>query len=171
MRKILDSLDRFGRHLENTALLLLLGTMIGLSVLQIVNRQLLDGSLNITWADELVKIIVLWLAMVGSVAASRDDKHIRIDLISHLLNGPVVTWSRVVVDVFTALVCAVIGWQAWRLLRLEAEWGDTVLVDVPVWTVHAIVPVAFALLSYRFAVGIARQIHTLVSTESGASAA
>jgi len=166
LRNILDSLDRFGRHVENTALVVLLGTMIGVSVLQIVNRQLLDGSLNISWADELIKIIVLWLAMVGSVAACRDNKHIRIDLISHFLQGPFVTWSRVVVDVFTAVVCAFIAWQAWRLLRLEMEWGDTVLIDVPVWTVHAIVPTAFALLSYRFGVGIAQQVHALLTTES-----
>jgi TRAP-type C4-dicarboxylate transport system permease small subunit len=132
------------------------------SVLQIVNRQLLGGSLHILWADELVKIMVLWLAMVGSVAATRDNKHIRIDLISHSLKGPLVAWSRVIVDVFAALVCTVIAWQAWRLVQLEMEWGDTVLIDVPVWTVHAILPTAFALLSYRFSISIAKQVHTLI---------
>lgn len=166
MRKVLDTLDRAGRYAENAALLTLLGTMISLSVLQIVNRELLGGSINILWADELVKIIVLWLAMVGSVAASRDNKHIRVDLISHLLEGPVVTWSRVVVDVFAAAVCAMIAWQGWRLIREEMGWGDTVLTDIPVWTVHAIVPVAFALLTYRFLVGVAQRIHELVSDES-----
>jgi hypothetical protein len=42
-------------------------------------------------------------------------------------------------------------------LQLEIEFGETVLVDVPAWTMHAIVPVAFALLSYRFLVGVAKQ--------------
>ena len=37
-------MDRAGRLAENTALVVLLGTMIGVSVFQIVNRQLLDGS-------------------------------------------------------------------------------------------------------------------------------
>ena len=44
----------------------LLGTMILLSVSQIANRQFFGGSINLTWADELIKLIVLWLAMVGS---------------------------------------------------------------------------------------------------------
>lgn len=158
MKNWLNALDRAGRLAENTALVLLLGTMIGLSVLQIVNRQFLNGTLNIAWTDELIKIIVLWLAMVGSIAACRDNKHIRIDLISHLLTGPLVTWSRAVVDLFAAVVCAVIGWQAFRLVREEAGWGDTVLVDVPVWILHAIVPAAFFLISYRFLVGVAQKI-------------
>lgn len=150
MRKVLDKLDRAGRLAENTALVVLLGTMIGVSVFQIINRQLLGGSFSISWADELVKIIVLWLAMVGSVAAARDNKHIRIDLITHVLSGPVVAWAKVIVDLFAAVVCAVIGWNAYRLIREEMSWGDTIFTDVPIWMLHAIVPLAFLLLSYQF---------------------
>lgn len=152
MRKLLDSLDRAGRLAENTALVVLLGTMIGVSVFQIINRQLLDGSFSLSWADELVKIIVLWLAMVGSVAAARDNKHIRIDLITHVLSGPVVAWAKVIVDLFAAAVCAVIGWSAYRLIREEMSWGDTIFTDVPLWMLHVIVPLAFLLLSYQFLV-------------------
>ena len=126
--------------------------MIGVSVFQIINRQLLDGSFSLSWADELVKIIVLWLAMIGSVAAARDNKHIRIDLITHVLSGPVVAWSKVIVDLFAAAVCAVIGWNAYRLIREEMSWGDTIFTDVPLWMLHVIVPLAFLLLSYQFLV-------------------
>lgn len=163
MNKVLAALERAGSRLENAALLILLGTMIGLSVLQIVNRQILGGSLAMPWADELIKIIVLWLAMVGSIAASRDDKHIRIDLISHVLSGPVVVWSRAIVDLFAAAVCAVIAWQAWRLIREEMGWGDTALVDIPIWILHVIVPAAFVLISYRFLVKVAKEIHSISS--------
>jgi TRAP-type C4-dicarboxylate transport system permease small subunit len=145
-------MDRAGRLAENTARVILLGTMIGVSVFQIINRQLLDGSFSLSWADELVKIIVLWLAMVGSVAAARDNKHIRIDLITHVLSGPVVAWAKVIVDLFAAAVCAVIGWHAARLIREEMSWGDTIFTDVPLWILHAIVPLAFLLLSYQFLV-------------------
>ena len=144
--------------------------MVALSVLQIVNRQFLGGSIAMPWADELVKIIVLWLAMVGSVAACRDNKHIRIDLVSHLLSGPIIAWSRVIVDLFAAGVCAMIAWQAWRLIREERSWGDTALVDIPVWTLHVIVPVAFFLISYRFLVGIAQQIQMISRGETDAHA-
>ena len=159
MKKLLDSLERAGKLAENTALLVLLGAMIGISVFQIVNRQLLGGSFSLSWADELVKMIVLWLAMVGSIAACRDNKHIRIDLITHILSGPVVAWIKIVVDLFAAGVCAMIGWQAWRLVREEMGWGDVILGDVPLWIAHAIVPLAFILISYRFMVRVLALLH------------
>lgn len=162
MRKLLDSLERAGRLAENTALVLLLGTMIGVSVFQIVNRELLGSAFALSWADELVKIIVLWLAMVGSIAAARDNRHIRIDLITHVLSGRVVTLAKIVVDVFAAIVCGVIAWHAYRLLREEITWGDTVFGNTPLWIMHVIVPLAFTLISYQFAVRVAGLVRGLI---------
>ncbi len=154
MRKTLDSLERAGKHAENTALVVLLAAMVGVSVFQIINRQLLNGAFTIAWADEFVKFVVLWLAMVGSIAACRDNKHIRIDLITHILSGRIISWIKIVVDLFAAAVCAMIAWQAWRLVREEMSWGDTVLGNVPMWIAHAIVPIAFVLISYQFLVRV-----------------
>ena len=154
MKGLLEKLERAGRLAENTALIVLLGTMIGVAVFQIVNRQILGGMFTLAWADELVRMIVLWLAMVGSIAACRDNKHIRIDLITHILSGSVITWIKILVDLFAAGVCAMIGWQAWRLIQEEMSWGDTVLGNVPLWLMHAIVPLAFALVSYQFLVRV-----------------
>jgi len=152
LKSVLAKLDNFGRVAENAALVVLLVAMIVLAVAQIVLRQFFDGSL--VWADELIKIIVLWLAMVGSIAAARDNRHIRIDLLSHILPVRLVIVARVVVDIFAAIVCAVIAWQAWRYLQLEVEFGETVLVDKPAWAAHVVVPVAFLIVSYRFFVSV-----------------
>lgn len=143
-------LDRFGRLLENIALVAMLSSMIVLAVGQIVLREVFDT--GIIWADELLKLMVLWLAMVGSIAACRDDRHIRIDVLSHLLPDWLVDITRVLVDMFAAVVCAVIAFQAWRYLQIEIEYEDTVLVETPAWIAHVILPLAFALISYRFAV-------------------
>lgn len=167
MKKALDSLERAGRFAENTALVILLATMIGVSVFQIVNRQLLGGAFTIAWADELVKLIVLWLAMVGSIAACRDNKHIRIDLITHVLTGPVVAWIKVVVDLFAAGVCGVIAWHSYRLIREEAGWGDTIFNDLPLWAFHVIVPIAFVLISYQFLLRSAKLVYSALRPTDG----
>jgi TRAP-type C4-dicarboxylate transport system permease small subunit len=165
LRKLLQRLERAGRLAENLVLLVLLGTMVGVSVFQIVNRQLLGGSFSLAWADELVKMIVLWLAMVGSIAACRDNKHIRIDLITHILSGTIVSWIKIVVDLFAAGVCAMIAWQAWRLIGEERSWGDVIFGDVPLWLAHAIVPLAFALVSYRFLVRVLSLLQDIFSPQ------
>ena len=159
MKSILASLERIGRAAEDTALVVLLGSMIVLAVLQIVLRQFFDGA--IVWADELIKIIVLWLAMVGSIAAARDNRHIRIDVLSHVLPEKLVVFTRVLVDLFAATVCVVIAWQAWRYLQLEIEFEETVLIDWPAWIAHVILPAAFLLIGYRFLVSIMAEVYAM----------
>ena len=146
---LFSRLDRLGQLLENIALVAMLGGMIVLGFGQIVLREVFET--GFVWADELIKLMVLWLAMIGAVAASRDDRHIRIDVLSQVLPDSVTRFSRVLVDVFAAVVSAVIAWHAWRYLQLEIEFEDQVLIDTPAWIAHVIVPLAFALISYRFA--------------------
>jgi TRAP-type C4-dicarboxylate transport system permease small subunit len=100
-------LERFGRLVENAALVVLLGSLVLLAVGQIVLREIFET--GFFRADELIKLIVLWLAMVGSIAATRDNRHIRIDALSHLLPGSVVTAIRLFVDVFAAIVCGIVA--------------------------------------------------------------
>ncbi len=163
VRGILAGLDKLGRFFENTALIVLLGGMILIAFAQIVMRELLDT--GVIWADELVKIMVLWLAMIGSIAAARDDRHIRIDVLSHLLPDKAMAVTRMVVDLFAAAVCVVIAWHAWRYLQLEIEFEDTVLVDTPAWVAHIVVPVAFALTGYRFVVAVLTNAFELITGE------
>jgi TRAP-type C4-dicarboxylate transport system permease small subunit len=162
-RKILNflsRLDMFGRAAENSVLVFLLSGMILLAVGQIVLRELFSTGFG--WADELIRLMVLWLAMVGSIAACRDDRHIRIDALSHLLPESVVSVTQMLVDVFAAIVCAVIAWQAYRYLQIEIEYEDIVLVNTPAWVAHMIMPLAFALISYRFIVNVLTKLHALV---------
>jgi len=165
---ILSSLERFGRLSENAALVILLGSMVLLGVGQIVLREVFET--GIFWADELIKLIVLWLAMIGSIAATRDNRHIRIDALSHLLPDNAVTAVRLLVDVFAAIVCAVIAWQAWRYLQLEIKFEDTVLIDTPAWVAHSVLPLAFALVSYRFAVTALSDLHEVISGSAAGNA-
>ena len=77
---LLKRLDKLGTLAENAALVILLGSLVLLAVGQIVLREVFET--GIFWADELIKLLVLWLAMVGSVAATRDNRHIRVDALS-----------------------------------------------------------------------------------------
>ena len=165
---MLGRLDRAGRLIENILLVALLGGMMLLSVGQIIAREIFETGLF--WSGEIVRIMVLWVAMIGAVAACREDRHIRIDAISHLLSGGAAAAARMLVDTFAAAVCAVVAWHSWGYLQLEIELEETVLVDVPAWITHAVVPIAFALLSYRFLVGVAKQAVSLyLGEEQGAA--
>lgn len=157
---IFERLDRASRFLETAVLVTLFSSMMLLAVGQIVLREVFNT--GFVWADELIKLMVLWLAMVGSVAATRDNRHIRIDALSHIFPKLAVQITRIVVDLFAAFVSALVAWHTWRYLQIEIEYADTVLVDIPAWIVHSVLPAAFLLISFRFLVLVVKQTVAIV---------
>lgn len=133
--------------------------MMLLAVGQIVLREVFNT--GFVWADELIKLMVLWLAMVGSIAACRENRHIRIDALSHVLPRLAAEIIRVLVDLFAAVICGLVAWQAWRYLQVEIEYEDTVLVNIPAWIAHSVMPAAFLLISFRFLVLVVKQINDI----------
>ena len=147
---VLNILARIGALAEDTLLVAFLLVLIGLSGLQIFLRNVMGT--GFFWSDELLRILVLWLGILGAVAASRDDKHISIDVLTRFLPTHAVNYIRVAVDAFTCAVCGLIAWNASGFIQMEKEFGATVLGDLPAWLFEIILPVGFGLISYRYAV-------------------
>lgn len=163
--RLLGPLERWGRAAENALLVLLLGAMMALATGQIVLRIFFDS--GIIWADELLKILVLWIALIGSVAASRSRRHIRIDVLSHFVAERYARLPGLVVDAFAAFVCGLIAWHSCRYILLSIEFEDTVLVAIPAWALQGVLPVAFALMCYRFTLEFAKGMVALTRGTGG----
>jgi C4-dicarboxylate transporter DctQ subunit len=156
---ILQRLERWGTAAENGSLVILLSGMMILAVGQIVLRIFFNY--GFVWADELIKLMVLWIALIASVAAARNNKHLRIDVLSHFVPEKYVRVPRLIVEAFTAFMCGVLAWESWRFLNLTIEFEDTVLVDIPAWIAYSVLPLAFALITYRFALIFAGELIAL----------
>lgn len=133
---------------EDSLLLLILFSMIGLGTLQIVQRNFFGSSF--VWTDELLRLLVLWLAMAGAVAASRDDRHIVIDLLSRFLSDKHALTIRTIIDLFTVSVCALLSWHTARFVYGEWEYGATLFYGLPAWPFEAVIPAAFTIITYRY---------------------
>lgn len=151
---------RIATGIENGLLVLLLGAMMLLAVGQIVLRMFFDS--GFIWADELIKNMVLWVALVASVAAARSQRHLRIDIVSHFVPERLARLPTAVVNLFAALVCGLITWHSGRYIGLTLEYGDTVLLDTPAWLVQGILPLAFLLMTWHFAAASVRNFSALV---------
>jgi C4-dicarboxylate transporter DctQ subunit len=145
--RILHKLDRAGAHAEDALLFVILISMILLAGTQIFLRNLFDTSLF--WGDEMLRLMVLWLAVAGGLAASRLDKHISIAVIDRFLPAAAQLVTRIVLDLFTAGLCALFAWQSARFVYSSYQFGDTVMRDVPAWAAQIIMPLGFALMALR----------------------
>ena len=136
---VLASLAKWGRRAEDAVLALLLIAMIVLATLQIALRNGFDSGL--IWADELLRLMVLWVALTGAIAASRADKQISINVLSRFLPARIRLAVRVVVDLFTAFICGLLAWHAGRFVYAAWEYEDTLLGGLPAWWFEVILPV------------------------------
>ena len=159
-RSLVERLDRYLGYFEGAILAAMLIAMMGLAVLQIVLREFFNSGL--VWADEFINYLVLWVALVASIVAARSNKHLRIDAISQFVPERFAKFPRIVVDLFAAGVCAVIGWHAQRYIVLLFEFGDTRLGDVPAGYVFGLLPFAMYLMALIFTVqSIARLVDAI----------
>lgn len=136
-------------QLEDLLLALLLSSMIGLAVLQIVARNFADTSF--TWIDPLLRVEVLWLGLLGAAAATRSGRHITIDILEPVLKGAWKIHLLRLANLAAAIVCAVVAWYAWQFVQLEREFPTPGELGLETWQQQLVIPFSFGLMAIRFA--------------------
>lgn len=133
---------------ETFLLLFFLFAAIFLASSQIFLRNFFDS--GIIWADSALRVMVLWIGMIGAMFASRNKKHIRIDVLSHYL--PVNLRNNIwrVTELLTAGVCGIVVFYSIEFIQYEYEDGQIAFANVPVWLCETIIPVAFSIMSLRY---------------------
>lgn len=155
--------DRFGRAAETTLLVLILGGMIALAFAQIVLRNFFD--IGLQWSDELLRMLVLWVALAGAVAASRTDKHINIAVLDRFLSLRVKKWVALWVHLFTAVICAIVAWFCLQFVLTSREYEDVILGNIPAWWLQSALPLGFAMIAWRYLLFLLADIVALFSGE------
>lgn len=145
------SLQRLGgafAAMENGLLVFLLAALTGLAGTQILLRNLLDTAF--IWGDPLLRVLVMWVGLVGAMVATREDNHIHIDLVSRYLAGPARAAVRVITGLSSALICAILAWHGARFVALDFQAQTSAFASVPTWLCELIIPVGFAIMALRF---------------------
>lgn len=144
MQRLLTSI----RYIENGLLVLILIAMIGLAGSQIMLRNLFDSGIG--WSDPILRVLVLWIGMLGAMIATQQDKHIRIDLLSRYLSPNWRNRAARLNNFFAAVVCALLAWHSGRFVYFEWSDGNTLVNDIPIWVAESILPFGFAIISLHF---------------------
>jgi len=160
---VIGRLLRVTALVEDALLVLILAAMVGLAATQIVLRNLFDGA--ILWADPMLRVGVLWVGMIGAMVATRSDKQISVDAVSQFLPTRWKARVRVITDLFTAVVSAVVAWSALRLVLDDRAAGVTAVAFVPVWACEAILPVAFGVIAFRYLLFAVKHIKMSIAKE------
>ena len=143
----LKGIRNFLYRIEDILLIGLLVTMMVVAIFQIVLRNLFEA--GIVWGDPLLRMLVLWVGLIGAMVATRFDNHIRIDLLNRYLPEHLKPTVKIVVGCFTAVTCGVFAYFGLQLVRFEFIDGNFAFAKVPVWFCASVIPFAFLIIALR----------------------
>mgnify|MGYP002725662662 CR=1 FL=1 len=136
------------QKIEDGILIGLLLLMIFLAVIQISLRNLFDS--GILWGDPLIRLLVLWIGLMGAMIASRNDHHISIDVISRYLPEQLKKLTKLLTSIFTAFICSAMTYYSFVFVMMEKEDGLIAFGNIPAWICESIIPISFAVISIRY---------------------
>ena len=147
-KSFLKRLQTIINLVEDSILVGLLLLMIFLAVLQIFLRNFFGG--GIVWGEVLVRVLVLWVGLIGAMVASRQGNHINIDIMNRYLSGRAKFIVQFVIELFTALICIVVAYYSLEFVQIEFAYGSESFSKVPTWLCESIIPFAFMVISLRY---------------------
>ena len=134
--------------IENALIIVILFATMFIAVTQIVLRN--GFSSGLSWADPALKMLVLYITIVGSIIATRENRHLSIDVLSKFLPDRLNHFVQKCTNTFAAIVCLLMSYYSLKLLLLAKEFQDVAFNGIPVWILQLILPIGFLLMAIRF---------------------
>jgi len=152
MKQALKKFERYLSKLEDALILILLLGILFLAVGQIVLRN--GFSTSLSWSDASLKMAVLWLTLIGSVVAARENRHLSIDVFSKFLPPRLKRGLDILVQMVSTIICVILTYYSFKFVQLTFEFKDQFLSRYPLWWVQSILPLGFGLMSLRFLINV-----------------
>lgn len=162
MRKLEKWNEALGR-VEKWLVVVMLSVMILLAFLQILLRNAF--STGISWGDSLVRYLVLWVGFIGASLATKEEKHITMEVFSRWFSENSGLYLKRLSQLVSALVCILLTVAGWTFVRNEAQMGEVAFLKIPIWIPQMIIPITFALMTLRFLIGFAAQLSITVKPD------
>lgn len=150
--RLLNFIDDRLAQAEESLLCLSLFAMILLAFLQVVSRNLFSA--GILWADAFVRILLLWVGMLGAALATKLGQHLSIDAFTKFLGGRSRRLVGVFIKLFAGIVCLYLLDASADFIRMEKEAGSEFFTSIPNWSIELIIPITFVLMPFHFFVSV-----------------
>ena len=134
--------------LEDWLLFLITSSIVIFATLQILLRNIFDT--GFAWITPMLGVLVFWVGMLGALIATREQGHIKINVLSVYLTEDLKTISQIIANLFSSIVSLVIAYYAVGFVQLDLDSTAKAFGNVPVWITEVIMPVTFALMGLRF---------------------
>jgi TRAP-type C4-dicarboxylate transport system permease small subunit len=143
-----ERVDEAMARVEQTLVVTFLSFMILTAFLQIVLRNFFSTGLN--WADSLLRNLVLWIGFIGATLATKEGKHINIDVVSRWLPSLGKNVVTLITHLFSSFICCGLTYAALKFIKNEVQMEKMTFLNIPAWIPEMILPITFGLMTFRF---------------------
>jgi C4-dicarboxylate transporter DctQ subunit len=154
----------FARCVEVLLIAFLLAMML-LVASQVILRNVFDS--GISWADVASRHMVLWVAFLGAMLATRSREHISIDALMRLIPRRSRNVVRIGLDALACFVALLLARASYAFVVSERAAGTLLIRDIPTWIAQVIIPFGFAMISLEYAIGIGLDIWRIARNGGG----
>lgn len=145
-----DQVERALRRVESALLAGLLIAMIGVAAFQVAARNLFGFGLS--WGDGMVRVALLWLTMIGAMAAAGAHRHIRIDAAARFADARTARRLDRITSLFAVAVCFALAWFSIEFIVWDYRDAVPGFGAVPAWVCELVIPVGAAVTGLRYLV-------------------
>jgi len=150
-------MTRWLDHAEEGLIAFLLAIMTLITFGQVIARYVFNYSF--VWALELVTFLFAWLIFLGMSYGVRVGSHIGVDALVKAFGPRVERVLSIIATLFCiayALIALYGGWIYMSRMRMIGTLAQD--LPIPVWVPQIVLPLGFALLTFRFAQVLVRLI-------------
>ncbi|MBP1700704.1 MAG: C4-dicarboxylate transporter permease, partial [Deltaproteobacteria bacterium] len=126
-----ERVDEAIERVEQTLIITFLGFMILLAFLQIFLRNFFATGLD--WGDPLLRNLVLWIGFLGATLATREGKHINIDVVSRWLPSLGKNVVTLFIHLFSFFICCFLTYAALKFIKNEVQMENRTFLNIPAW--------------------------------------
>ncbi len=146
--RILNLIDNWIEKFENALLVFFVSVMILLAFFEIP----LSKFIPMNRSETLLRHLVLWIGFLGATLATRDERHINIDVLSRFVKGRKKKVCQIFTNLFSMLITIVFTYASLQVIKDSKEFGETIVIfmEIPTWILQLIFVFGFGLMSFRF---------------------
>jgi TRAP-type C4-dicarboxylate transport system permease small subunit len=134
--------------------------MIVMSFGQVVLRNFFDTSIG--WGDIFLRHLVLWVGYFGAVIATGERRHFKIEFVTKIVPLSICKVFFIITNLFAAVICYLLMQASISFVLLEMKAGSTLILNLPSWYFVVVIPVGYAIVSFRFTIHSLRWIFEIV---------
>ena len=166
----IKSINNLLGFIEKWLVIISFSLMVVFSSLNVILRalytkfdiQLANSVLNsIDWSEPIARLMVLWITFLGASLLTRDNKHIRIDLMGPFLSPVLLSVRELILSIGCTVICFFMLRASIGYIGMEMQYGTSSIMGISAWKWQIIIPFGFGMMLFRFLFNVLIEVSRL----------